>query len=286
MKSKLQNLLFLLMIIISFINFDLNSLHSINNKFKNLKSFKVDCFYYDIKTDLIIENYVEKIRLIVDDIFIKHIEYSRDNISFEQFWAIFKEGKYGLIAPELSKSEEYVRFYYNYFKKSVIMTEADLLQFMGLYILEGELLINHTHPTLSKYYQNVNQVSDTKSCNVTLFFWELVNQMLMKIYVKYEWNDETPINKIEIFKILSETIAGKCWLTNDKDCNFFSSEISKAHGFFNLSGGNPNELNVYETKMMYATYLFRDISVDICDQKIFNPIVINQKAETIISSSY
>lgn len=250
-------------------------------KYRDLKTFQRQC-YYDLKTDLVITSYVKKIRIVVRDIFKENKDLNKNHITFEQFWMIFKKGKYGQIAHELSHSETYVRSYYNYFKKNDKMNEADLFQFMGLYYLEGELLVEDQHPTLSKYFSNEHEVSDRFGCNITIAFWDLVNKMLLNIYVKYNWDHKTMIGRKEIFSILIETITGRCWLKNDKDCIFFNKFVTRAQGFYNLSSGRKVGCNVHQTKIMFASFLFKDISWNECNQKKFDENLLKTKVSKIL----
>jgi len=232
--------------------------------------FTKECFYYDLKSDIIITNYVKKINSIVNRILQQDTKIDRENITFQQFWTIFKNGNYGKIACDLADSEDYVRSYFNYYSIKGKMTRNELVQFMGLYYLEGELLIDESHPTLSKFFPNDHEIARRKSCKISLAYWELVNVLLQKIYVKFSWDVTTTIKKKEIFKILIQTHTGKCWLMSGMDCKFFDSIVSKGLGFFNMTYGRNKGLNLSQTKMLFSTFLFKDISVKTCQNKKFD----------------
>jgi len=76
--------------------------------------------------------------------------------------------------------------------------------------------------------------------------------------------------KKEIFRIITQTHTGKCWLMTGKDCKFFDELTAKALGFFNMTYGAKKGLNVDQTKMAFSTFLFRDISVKTCKIRRFD----------------
>lgn len=286
MKSTIENITTLLFFI-TIINIQLYSsfeLSSLPNlaKNKHLTAFAEECYYYDLKSDLIITNYVKKINSIVNRILKEDTKIDIENITFKQFWTIFKNGNYGKIACDLADSEDYVRSYFNYFSIEGKMTRNELVQFMGLYYLEGELLIEEIHPTLSKFFPNDHEIENRKSCRVSIAYWELVNILLEKIYIKFNWDDDTSIIKKEIFEILVNTHTGKCWLMADKDCKFFDYSVTKTLGFFNMTYGRNKGLNVYQTKLAFSTFVFRDISVKTCKLKKFNAEEIEDKTQLLV----
>lgn len=252
----------------------------VNPNYKNLTAFQGECDYYDLKSELIIINYVKKVNLVVNTL-IQVTNINIENITFEQFRTIFNKGNYGLIATELAESHDYVRSYYNYFLKDGKMTIAEFTQFMGLYYLEGELLVEGYHPTLSIFYPNEHEIKNRRGCKIAIAFWELINNLLMKIYINYHWADITIIEKKEIFEILINTHTGKCWLKYNKDCKFFDEFTAKALGFFNLSSGKNKGLNVSQTKILYSTFLFKDISVQTCKDKKFGKVLIAEKIKNL-----
>ena len=137
--------------------------NKIVEKLENSENFEALC-YYDLKVDLIIKNYVIKIKAEVEKVFKIHTTANRDAIKFSIFNTVFNKGNYGQIAPELAGSEDYVRSYWNYFKNnnSETMTEKEFTKFMGLYYLEGELLVTETHPTLSQFFPNEHNIREVK----------------------------------------------------------------------------------------------------------------------------
>jgi len=248
--------------------------------------FTKECYYYDLKSDLVITNYVKKINSIVNRILQQDTKINRENITFAQFWQIFKNGNYGKIACDLAASEDYVRSYFKYFSVNGKMTRAELVQFMGLYYLEGELLIDESHPTLSRFFPNDHNIARRRSCKVALAYWELVNVLLEKIYIKFSFTTTTSITKKEIFKILIQTHTGKCWLIKGKDCKFFDLFTARAAGFFNMTYGKHKGLNLNQTKFAFSTFLFRDISVKTCKNKKFNEQTIRDISKLLLVEHY
>jgi hypothetical protein len=248
---------------------------------KNGEAFENFC-YYDLKTNLIIENYVTKVKSITKKVLLKFPTINTSDINFATFWQIFKEGNYGKIAIELAGSEDYVRSYFDYFKgKDGKLTENNLLHFMGLYYMEGELLVEEIHPTLSFFFKNEHNIAETKGCKVALAFWYLTDSLTKKIFVEFKWGDDKVIDREEIFTILVKTHSGKCWLMADKKCDFFDEILGKTLGFMNMSGGDREGLNVHETKLAYSTFLFNDICEETCKQKKFEAEALAKKIENI-----
>ena len=263
---KFSTLLFFITLINMqfYASFDLSNLSKIPNK---LESFRGECSYYELKENVVKINYVKKIHLMVNTIIQEVHDIDINDITFKQFRTIFKNGNYGKVATDLAESDDYVRSYYTYFLKNDKMSIAEFTQFMGLYHLEGELLVEGNHPILSNFFSNEHQVSKRRGCKIAIAFWELVNNLLKRIYLKFQWTDSTIIKKREIFEIIINTETGKCWLSLNKDCKFFDEFVAKALGFFNESSGRNKGLTVHESKMAYSTFLFRDISVKICNTK-------------------
>ena len=266
---------------------ELSSLANLStSKLNPLKSFEGQCSYYELKEDEVKINYIKKIHLIVNTLIQDIKDIDINNITFNQFRKIFSKGNYGKIATDLAESENYVRSYYDYFLKDDKMSIAELTQFMGLYQLEGELLVEENHPVLSKFYDNGHEVARRKGCKITIAFWELVNNLLKKIYLKFQWTDSTIITKREIFETLINTKTGKCWLMLDKDCKFFDKFVTKTLGFFNESSGSKKGLTVHEAKFAYSTFLFKDISVKTCDTKKFDPKLIEERIQELLKNHY
>jgi hypothetical protein len=256
---------------------ELNSFAKQFSKPIDSEAFTQVC-YYDLKTDMIIKNYVIKIESTVIKLFKESTDVIETDITFEQFWRFFKNGNYGKIACELSDSEDYVRSYFDFFlNEEGKMTYKTFVQFMGLYFLEGELLVMEIHPTLSPLFPNEHNISKSKGCRISLAYWELVNFLLQKIYIQFKWEESRPISKEEIFSILENTHTGKCYIMADKKCKFFDKYISKVLGFMNMSTGAREGLNVFENKMAYSTFLFNDISHQVCTQIKFDAEVIKTK---------
>lgn len=247
------------------------------NKLQKVDTFEEEMCYYDLKVDLIIKNYVEKVKELVEEAMIKH---EVTEITFEFFTTVFKEGNYGQIAYDLGESEDYVKSYWNYFSSetTTIMTVEQFTKFMGLYYLEGELLVEDIHPTLTLFFKNEHNVSKGVGCKVALAFWMLTESMLQKIFVTFEWStDDKSITKHEIFDIISQTHSGKCWLIMDSDCSLFSGIVGKIQGFFNLSNGSRVALDIPETKIAYTTLVFNDLYNPPCDQTKFDEAEIKEK---------
>jgi len=249
---------------------DLNSMTSKpTNSTITLKAFPKECTFWDLKIEYVITEYVKKIQAVVNTIFKENPTWKKNDLKFSQFWEIFRKGNYGEIASDLADSEDYVKSYFNYFKNehTFKMTIFELTQFMGLYFLEGELLVENKHPYLSHFFPNEHEVNDKIACEVTTAFWMVINRYLRNIYVSFNWGDNTLITKREIFQILIQTKTGKCLLISDKLCRFFDNFVSKAFGFFSMKSGKKKGLSVEENKLLFSSFLFRDISVTSCSEK-------------------
>merc|ERR1712151_905066 len=247
-------------------------------KFERSENFEQLC-YYDLKVDLIIKNYVLRVEDEVQKLF------DKNSIKFEFFFKAFKQGNYGKIAPELAGSEDYVRSYWNYFqtkKGSDKMSEKDFTKFMGLYYLEGELLIIEAHPTLTEFFPNEHNVNRRIGCNVGLAFWELTTEYLQRIFIEFKYSmTNQKVAKTEIFTIITNTHTGKCQIMMDKKCPFFTNFIGKVMGFFNMSAGKRESLNTKETKIACSTFLFSDVYDKSCKQVKFDPETIQKKIKAI-----
>jgi hypothetical protein len=242
--------------------------------------------YYELKQDLIIKNYVEKVKLYVSKFFLKNKIAKKDQneINFSLFWLAFKEGRYGEVASDLAGSEDYVKSYWTHFvtKGSKTMTEAEFTRFIGLYYLEGELLVEEKHPTLSEFFPNEHNINQKIACNVAIGFWYLTQELLQRMFIEFKWSDSTQvITKTEIFTIITNTHSGKCWITAEKKCKFFSEYIGNILGFFNMSGGNRQALTIEETKLAYSTMLFQDISEPVCKQFKFDATQLQKQINQI-----
>lgn len=238
--------------------------------------------YYDLKQELIIRNYVIRIKDECDTIYEVNKYTKRDEITFQFFWQVFREGKYGQIAPELAGSEDYVRAYWNYFTSGEKMTEDEFIRFMGLYYLEGELLIIEKHPTITEFFPNEHNVMRHKGCDVALAYWALVSELMHRIFVQFKWSQTSKVITVsEIFTILTNTHSGKCQLFNGKKCKFFTEYIEKIMGFFNMSTGNRPTMTIPELKISYSTMLFNDLYKPLCENKEFDPKKLNELIEKI-----
>lgn len=240
-------------------------------KLPHTESFHDMC-YYSLKTDLIIRNYVTKIKEIVNIIFETNKVTTR-TVDFALFSQIFSTGHYGEIAREFGGSEDYIKSYWNYFKvgKGTEMNEEDFTRFMGIYYLEGELLVAELHPTLSDFFPNEHNLKKKIGCNVALAFWELTDDNLRKIFINFKWSLKMGfITKSELFQIYITTHSGKCLIIQRQNCNFFNKKMSAGMGFFNLSGGKRKYLTTTEAKFAYATYLFDDIYMPECKRTKFD----------------
>merc|ERR1712222_21145 len=269
MKTILQRfnvIMFLLAIlnIHSYSSLEISSLTKVP-KFDRTENFEQLC-YYDLKVDLIIKNYVIRVEDEVAKLFDKNDLVDRNNIKFEFFFKAFKQGRYGKIAPELAGSEDYVRSYWNYFitkKDSNSMTEKEFTKFMGLYYLEGELLVIEAHPTLTEFFPNEHNVNKRIGCNVALAFWELTTEYLQRIFIQFKYSTTIQkITKTEIFTI-------------------FTNFIGKVMGFFNMSSGKRESLNTKETKMAYSTFLFSDVYDKTCKEIKFDAEKLQKKIKAI-----
>lgn len=272
----------------SIANLNLSKFNKANFQHNNLHAFPIECTYYDLKTNLILTEYTRKVHNLVNEIFLKNPGMKKNDIKFSQFFEIFQNGNYGKIAPELSESEDYVKSYFNYFRnpETFKMTIFEFTQFMGLYYLEGELLVENNHPYLSHFYPNEHMVNDLFGCKIAIAYWKIVNRFLKNTYINFNFNDKTSIGKKEIFRILITTITGRCWLLADKMCRFFEDFVTKAYGFFTMKSGKKKGLSVFETKILYSTFLFRDISVNTCDTNTFNPEVIQSKYQPFLTYQF
>ena len=234
------------------------------------------CVFYELKKNLIIKNYVQLVNKEVIKILKKYPKLDRSNITFQEFFKIFRNGKYGQIAIELAQSENYVRSYYTFFLKNKKMDKFQFAQFMGLYILEGELLAREIHPTLSKFFPNEHQISKGYRCKVTMYYWEYVITLLRKYYIKFKWATEREIVKRDLFRLYIETHSGKCQIMAGKDCLFFNTLTSSYFGFFNMTNGKKN-MNYKMTSLAFATFVFNDISYETCKTEKFDCKVIEKK---------
>lgn len=240
--------------------------------------------YYNLKQELIIKNYVAKIKEIVSKFYVAN-EITDNLVTFELFWKAFKMGNYGQIAEELSGSEDYVRSYWTYFlvdASSEKMNQEEFTKFMGLYYLEGELLVEESHPLLTEFFPNEHLVAKRKGCKVAIAYWTLVTKIWHEMIINFKWSQtNTVITKTEIFTIITNTHAGKCQITAGKDCKFFTNVIQKMLGFFNMSSGNRESLTSAEGKMGYSTLLFQDLSYPECMQKKFEAEKLQKKIEAV-----
>merc|ERR1712032_49135 len=288
MKTILQRFN-VIMFLLAILNIQTYSSLEIASLTKVPKLEKADNFeqlcYYDLKVDLIIKNYVIRVEDEVAKIFDKNDLVDRNKIKFEFFFKAFKQGNYGKIAPELAGSEDYVRSYWNYFqtkKGSDTMTEKDFTKFMGLYYLEGELLIIEAHPTLTEFFPNEHNVNRRIGCNVGLAFWELTTEYLQRIFIQFKYSmTNQKVTKTEIFTIVTNTHTGKCQIMMDKKCPFFTNFIGKVMGFFNMSAGKREYLLTKETKVAYSTFLFSDVYDKSCKQVKFDAETIQKKIKAI-----
>lgn len=241
--------------------------------------------YYELKQELIIKNYVEKIKDEVAKVLLEFKITEKDTVSFAIFWKIFRNGKYGKVATELSGSEDYVRSYWAYFttKASMsTMTYVEFTRFMGLYYLEGELLVTESHPTLTEFFKNEHNISKRKGCNIALAYWALTTELLHRIFIEFKWSTVTKVITVsEIFTIITNTHAGKCHLMGDMKCKFFTEMIQKIMGFFNMSTGNRPTLAIPELKIAYSTMLFNDLFKPVCNNKSFTPEKIKTLMEKV-----
>jgi hypothetical protein len=250
----------------------LSSLSNFTKVEQPSESFEQLC-YYELKVDLIIKNYVIRIEDEVNKIFDKDAILDRNHIKFDYFFKVFKGGKYGQVAPELAQSEDYVRSYWNYFvtKNSESMTEKEFTKFMGLYFLEGDLLVTESHPTLTPFFKNDHHVNRRIGCNVAIAFWKLSSELLQRIFIEFKWNiNDQTITKSEILTILTNTHTGKCHISMNKKCPFFTEFIGNVLGFFNMSAGKRETLTIKETKVVYSTFLFSDVYDKQCTQHKFD----------------
>merc|ERR1711957_5849 len=276
-----------IMFLITLLNIQFSTSFDINSLARSIKvdtdNFQELC-YYELKVDLIVKNYVIKIQDDVNKIFKIHKDQDRNAIKFEFFSQIFKKGSYGQIAPELSGSEDYVRSYWNYFTKkdSKTMTEKEFTKFMGLYVLEGELLVTETHPTLSEFFPNEHNISKRIGCNIAIAFWKLSSELLYRMFIEFKWSTTNQkITKTEIFTILTNTHTGKCEISMDKKCPYFTTLIGNVLGFFNMSAGNSQSLTTKETKIAYSTFLFSDVFDKKCKQLAFDAEKLQKQIKAI-----
>jgi hypothetical protein len=241
--------------------------------------------YYELKQDLIIKNYVTKVKDYVKKFFLEHkvTGEQKNSINFQLFWKAFKEGKYGQIATELAGSEDYVKSYWFHFTSDKTkMTEVEFTKFIGLYYLEGELLVAEKHPTLTEFFPNEHNLYGKVACNVGLAYWTLTVELLHRMFIEFKWTVTTKdITKIEIFTILTNTHTGKCLIIAGKKCKWFTEFIGKIMGFFNMSTGKRQNLNIEETKLAYSTMLFQDLYEPACKQTKFDIKKIIEKTKEI-----
>lgn len=205
-------------------------------------------------------------------------------MDFAAFFKVFKNGHYGKIAEEISGSEDYVKSYWNYFKKDnkETMTEKEFTKFMGLYYLEGNLLVNEIHPTLSQFFDNEHDLEHRNGCQTAIAFWSLTNELLQRIFIQFKWETkDKKITKAEIFTILTNTHNGKCQITLDKKCPHFTKFIGEVLGFFNMSAGSRDSLTIKETKIGFSTFLFSDIYDKKCNQVKFDAEKLQNKIKAI-----
>merc|ERR1712151_22748 len=250
--------------------FELSSLVQLQKPTTKVENFEEMC-YYELKQELIIKKYVEKIKAEVQTVYIANKHVQTDAISFTLFWKIFKEGRYGKIATELANSEDYVRAYWGYFTQEATMTHVQFTRFMGLYYLEGDLLTIERHPTLTQFFPNEHNINRRLGCDVAHAYWVLVTELLHRVFIEFKWSTTTKIITVtEIFTIITNTHYGKCHLFMDKQCKFFTKLIERIMGFFNMSSGNRPTLIVAELKMAYSTMLFNDIFEPACAAKNFD----------------
>lgn len=290
MKTTMQR--FNVIMILFLLSFQLYSSLEVNQVFnlrntnftKVLESDFEQLCYYELKSDLIIKNYVTRIEDQVNKIFDKNSVLSRDEIDFDFFHKVFKNGKYGQIAPELAGSEDYVRSYWNYFKtekNSETMTEKEFTKFMGLYFLESDLLVKEQHPTLTDFFKNEHNIDNRQGCDIALAFHKLSNELLQRIFIQFKFSTKDNVTKKTIFTILTNTHTGKCMLTMDKKCPAFTNFIGKAMGFFNMSTGKRDYMTIKETKIGYSTFLFSDVYDKECTQTKFDAAMIQSKINKI-----
>merc|ERR1712032_1753900 len=134
---------------------------------------------------------------------------------------------------------------------------------MGLYYLEGELLVIETHPTLTEFFPNEHNVNKRIGCNVALAFWELTTEYLQRIFIQFKYSTTIQkITKTEIFTIITNI-------------------IGKVMGFFNMSSGKRESLNTKETKMAYSTFLFSDVYDKTCKEIKFDAEKLQKKIKAI-----
>lgn len=252
-------------------------------KFKNLKKDSFEGFhelcYYDLKVDLIIRNYVIKIKEIVNVIFKENNVTKTDEIDYALFTKVFKGGNYGKIATELANSDDYVHSYWDYFVNGndTVMNESDFTLFMGLYYLEGELLLTEQHPTLTDFFPNEHNIGNRLGCNVAIAYWELVEERFGDIFVQFKWSLSSKfVSKDQLFLIYMSTHSGKCIISKGTKCDYFNTLFGYGMGFFNLSSGKRPSLTITEAKFAYSTYLFEDIYKPECIETKFDDKKIAQ----------
>ena len=66
------------------------------------------CEFHTLKNYIIVKDYFKKIHEKTKKIIEKYPLINKNKITFEDFFTIFKNGKYGKIASDLSNSEDYV----------------------------------------------------------------------------------------------------------------------------------------------------------------------------------
>jgi hypothetical protein len=237
--------------------------------------------YYDLKQKLIIKNYVAKIKELVQgnmSIFINN------QLFFQEFFEFFKSGTYAKVAEELGRSEDYAKSYFYHFindDNRDYMTVEEFTKFLGLYYLEGQLLVTEAHPTLTEFFPNDHFINKRTGCNIALAYWDLVKLVYKGMIINFKWDTTKTavIHKTEVFTMIQNTHSGKCWITAGKKCKFFAKMITKILGFFNMSSGDRQALTLDEGKLAYSTMLFNDIAYEQCKQKKFDFEKIQKRAE-------
>ena len=229
--------------------------------------------YFDLKLNVVGNKYLKKIHKIVNLIFKQNNVTKKDEIEYSLFSKVFKEGKYGKIAVELSKSEDYIHSYWDYFvhENDKTMTQSDFEKFMGLYYLEGELLVTEQHPTLTEFFPNEHNYYKRKGSKPTLAFWDLVEERLKKVFEGFSWKlSKNIVTKTEMFSIYMTTRTGKCSVTNGDGCKTLNELFSYLMGFFNFSNGKRKSLTQNEAKFAYSTLVFDDVHDPGCKQTKFD----------------
>lgn len=206
------------------------------------------------RDSIVVEDFFKRVRHDIDVLY-KENNWNEDNLQIENISKMFKNSTYYAIA-NIYANNKYLQNYYNFFlDDNNKMSKKSFSRFYALNFLEGELLVEEIHPTLTVIVPNIHNIKNKKGDETAIEYWKVILKLVDYIYIRNSFNDGMMLNIDGLSFVLEKTNLYQNYTNiGKKNSQFFQNLNNKLFNFFDE--GDKKMMSKADFKILFSYFYF------------------------------